>query len=91
MNFIFKEVPDCVSKNLVLFSLNFSMDLFINKAQFDAGFSERLKLKDKSVPTILDPMLRHTSVSNCFHYVGIYFRVYNMLHLFKQSVQMRGV
>ncbi len=41
------------------------MDLFINKAQLDAGFSERLKLKDKSVPTILDPMLQHISVSNC--------------------------
>ncbi len=47
------------------------MDWFINKAQFDAGFSERLKLKDDAVLIILDPtvMSQHTSVSNCFHYV----------------------
>ncbi len=31
------------------------MDLFKNKAQFDAGFSERLKLKDNAVLTILGP------------------------------------
>ncbi len=43
MNFI-NEVPDCVSKNLVLCSLHFTPDSFTNKAQFDAGFSERLKL-----------------------------------------------
>ncbi len=29
-------------------------DLFTNKARFDAGFSERLKLKDDTVLTILD-------------------------------------
>ncbi len=41
------------------------------QAQFDAGFSERLKLKNDDVPTILDPtvMSQHTSVSNCFYYV----------------------
>ncbi len=33
------------------------------------GFSERLKLKDDVVSTILDPMWHHTSVSNCFYYV----------------------
>ncbi len=47
------------------------MDLFTNKAEFDAGFSERLKLKDDSVPNILDTtvMSQHTSVSNCFYYM----------------------
>ncbi len=39
------------------------------QGKFDTGFSERLKLKDDAVPTILDPMSHHTSVSNCFYYV----------------------
>ncbi len=38
MNSIFNKVPDFVSKILVLFSLNFTMDLFTNEAQFNAGF-----------------------------------------------------
>ncbi len=61
---------DHVSKNLVLCSLHFTADS-LNKAQFDMGFSERLKLKDDAVMTILDPtvMLQHTSVSNCFYYM----------------------
>ncbi len=71
MNIICNEVPDHVCKNLVLCSLNFTTDSFTNKAQFDAGFSERLKLKDDAVLTILDPtvMSQHTSVSNCFYYL----------------------
>ncbi len=61
------------------------MDWFINKAQFDAGFSERLKLKDDAVLIILDPtvMSQHTSVSNCFslrdHYCFVcYYRLFDM-------------
>ncbi len=107
---------------LILCSLLFSTDLFTNKAQFNTGYSERFKLKDDAVPTILNPMSHLTSVSKCFHYVitialsvitdrlctylcvlnqntavsiceekipvGINF---NLPHLFKQSVQMRGV
>ncbi len=49
MNFIFNEDPDRVSKILVLCSLHFTADSFTNKAQFDAGFSESLKLKDNAV------------------------------------------
>ncbi len=47
------------------------MDSFTNKAQFDTGFSERLKLKDDAMLAILDStvMLQHTIVSNCFYYV----------------------
>ncbi len=55
MNFIFNEDPDCISKNSVICSLHFTSDSFTNKAQFDAGFSERLKLKDDAVPSILEP------------------------------------
>ncbi len=69
MNFIFNEVPDHVSKNLVLCSFHFNADLFTNKAQLDTGFSEILKLK--AVPAVLGPtvMSYHTSVSNCFNYM----------------------
>ncbi len=71
INFIFNEDPDHVSKTLVPCSLNFTTESFTNTAQFDAGFSKRLKLKDGSVQTILDltVMLHHTSVNNCFYYV----------------------
>ncbi len=63
---IFNEDPDRVSKNLVLCSLHFTVDFFINKVQFNVGFSERLKLKDDAVPTILD--LTGMSQSNCFYW-----------------------
>ncbi len=61
-----------VSKNLFLRSHHFTTDSFTNKAQFDTVFSERLKLKDDAVPTILDltEMSQHTSVSNCFYSVA---------------------
>ncbi len=53
MNFIFNDDPDRVSKNLVICSLHFTVDSFTNKAQFDAGFSKTLKVKD-AVPSILE-------------------------------------
>ncbi len=71
MYFILNEVPDGVSKNLVLYSLNFTMDLFTKNTQFYTVFAERLKLIDDAVPTILDLTVisHHTCVSNCFYYV----------------------
>ncbi len=48
---LYNKVPDPVSKNLILCSLHFTAYLFTNKTQFDAGFSERLKLKDDAVLT----------------------------------------
>lgn len=60
MNFIFNQVPDHVSKNLVLCLLSFT-DL-------------QKELKDDalpSLPTILDLtiMLHDTMLSNCFYYL----------------------
>ncbi len=65
MNFILNEVPDRVSKNLVLCSLHFTVHSFTNKATFDAGFSERLKVKDDAVLSSLDSTGRsnHTTVT----------------------------
>ncbi len=66
---------DCEWTRIVVYMQSFGISLWyclvwqINKAQFDVGFSERLKLKDDVVSTILDPMWHHTSVSNCFYYV----------------------
>ncbi len=64
-----RKVPDFVSKNLVLCLPHFTMDLFTNKAQFNAGFLERLKIKNDVVLNILDPTVKshHTSMRNCFH------------------------
>ncbi len=58
-----------VSKNLVLCSLTFTTDSCTNKVQFDVGFSERLKLKDDAVPTMLNPtVMSHHLWSLCGHY-----------------------
>lgn len=37
-------------------SLHFGDDCFTNKAQFDAGFANRLQLRDAAVPTLKDPV-----------------------------------
>ncbi len=51
--------------------VHFTMDSFTNKAKFDTGFSERLKLKDNAVLAIMDPtaLLQHASVSNSIYCV----------------------
>ncbi|ROI15203.1 hypothetical protein DPX16_9002 [Anabarilius grahami] len=98
INFIFNEVPDRVSTNC-----QYERDLFSNKAQFDTGFSAKLKLKNDAFLTILDPtvMSHHTSVSNCFYYVIIialsvikdrlicteYLCVFNLLNYIQKSEQ----
>ncbi len=87
INFTFNEVPDRVSKKLVHCLLRFTMDLFKNKAQFDTGFSKRLKLKDCAVLTILDltVMSHHTGVSNCFNYmitVALYVFIDHLIWIF---------
>ncbi|XDV47651.1 hypothetical protein PO909_017226 [Leuciscus waleckii] len=39
MNFIFNDVPvSRVSKTMIICSLHFTVDLFLNKTQFDADF-----------------------------------------------------
>uniref|UniRef100_A0A673KGT1 THAP-type domain-containing protein n=1 Tax=Sinocyclocheilus rhinocerous TaxID=307959 RepID=A0A673KGT1_9TELE len=65
MNLIFNEDPDLVGKNLVLCSRHFTTDSFANKAQFNAGFSERLKLKEVAVPNILYPTLYAHTIYRC--------------------------
>ncbi len=49
------------------------MDLFTNKVQFDAEFSERLKLKDDAVLSAdyigFDSNVATHNLSNCFYYV----------------------
>ena len=51
MGFVFPEHQwSCAS--VLVCSLLFDDDRFINKAQFDAGFADSLMLKDGEVPTI---------------------------------------
>ncbi len=58
----------------------------INPIKFDVGFSERLKLKDNAVLTILDPtvMSHHKSMSNCYYMVTIALSVItdNLIRVF---------
>ncbi|XP_056608949.1 uncharacterized protein LOC130426283 isoform X2 [Triplophysa dalaica] len=55
LKFIFKDVPAHVAKTFSVCSLHFTADSFVNKAQVDAGFAERLRLKSCALPSILDP------------------------------------
>ncbi len=89
-NFIFNEVPDRASKNSVLCSLYFTVDSF-TKAQFDAGFSERLKLKDHAVLTILDQtvMFNNVPVFTDRLICTEYLCVFNLNH--SSSPSMRNV
>ncbi len=52
--------PDCIRKHLVL-SLHFTINFFFKQGTIDAGFSERLKLKDDAVLTIFDLMSLHST------------------------------
>lgn len=40
MNFIFNEVPDCVSKTMFICSLNFTSNMFLNKTVWHRLFRE---------------------------------------------------
>ncbi len=53
-------------QNLILCSLYFTAYSFTNRAQCDAGFSEKLKLKEDAVPSILAPAVMSQHKSNCF-------------------------
>ncbi len=65
MNFIFNEDPDRVSKKPAFCSLHFTTDSVTNRAQFDMGFSKRLKLKDNVVLNILDlGVSRYTGIDD---------------------------
>ncbi|KAM8735506.1 uncharacterized protein AB9X84_023933 [Acanthopagrus schlegelii] len=55
LQFIFKSntIPQQYSPKLVLCSHHFTEDCFENHAQFKAGYSKRLILKEGAVPTVL--------------------------------------
>ncbi|XP_038575012.1 uncharacterized protein LOC119902735 [Micropterus salmoides] len=55
LRFIFSRIPQGHLPNLFLCSLHFTEDCFVNRPQFDAGFCQRLVLKDGSVPTLGRP------------------------------------
>lgn len=52
LKFIFTTVPQHYNPKLSLCSLHFTEDCFLNLAQFNAGFSKRLVLKEVAVPSL---------------------------------------
>ncbi|XP_031419109.2 zinc finger and SCAN domain-containing protein 2-like isoform X2 [Clupea harengus] len=54
LNFVFTNVPSTVP-NILLCVRHFTEDCFKNRAQFDAGFSQLLLLKDGAIPTLCGP------------------------------------
>ncbi|XP_071768737.1 uncharacterized protein LOC139922184 [Centroberyx gerrardi] len=55
LKFLFTHVPQKFSQNLSVCSVHFSADCFLNLAQHNAGFADKLLLKDTAIPTLLDP------------------------------------
>ncbi|XP_030605848.1 uncharacterized protein LOC115794460 [Archocentrus centrarchus] len=53
LKFIFTTIPQQYNPNLLLCSLHFTENCFLNRAQFNAGFSRRLVLRDGAVPTLV--------------------------------------
>ncbi len=51
--FIYSEIPRTFSSTLTVCSAHFTSDCFVNLAQFNAGFSKKLLIKDSAVPTLL--------------------------------------
>ncbi|XP_031154587.1 uncharacterized protein LOC116049247 isoform X6 [Sander lucioperca] len=52
LQFIFNTTPQDYNPNLMLCSVHFTDDCFLNRPQFNLGFSKRLLLKDRAVPTL---------------------------------------
>ncbi|KAF1388886.1 hypothetical protein PFLUV_G00067520 [Perca fluviatilis] len=52
LKFVFGTIPQDYNPNLVLCSVHFTEDCFLNLQQFNSGFSNRLILKDRAVPTL---------------------------------------
>lgn len=69
IQFIFKECPSHVSTDLRVCSLHFTIDCFKNKSQHDAGFAQKLLLKERAVPTVLESIRIPQTVSNAFIYI----------------------
>ncbi|XP_067299120.1 uncharacterized protein [Pseudorasbora parva] len=69
MEFVFPEKQRRCT-NFYVCALHFDADCFINKAQFDAGFSDRLILKDGAVPTIKVPTLEPQASTSAYNPTG---------------------
>ncbi len=74
MNFIFKEVPDCVSENLFLSSLHFTVDLQTrhNSTVFSLKINTKRRCCADSIGSDPTVMSHHTNVSNCLILWGHY-------------------
>uniref|UniRef100_A0A3Q3I9R1 THAP domain-containing protein 1 n=1 Tax=Monopterus albus TaxID=43700 RepID=A0A3Q3I9R1_MONAL len=71
MKFVFRgQQRSCV--NVLVCSRHFMDGYFTNKAQYDAGFSDRLKLKVGAVPTLEGHESKPHAVSKMVLYIFAY-------------------
>ncbi|XP_016103244.1 piggyBac transposable element-derived protein 4-like isoform X2 [Sinocyclocheilus grahami] len=52
LTFIFKSVPEKYNPHIAICAAHFTEDRFLNVREFNAGFAQKLVLKDGAVPTL---------------------------------------
>lgn len=77
IQFIVKKCPIPISCHIRVCSAHFTSGCFENKSQYDAGFAQKLVLKDRAVPTIFDPGRIWQTVSNVCHMCAIFLKSYD--------------
>ena len=62
-NLFFTTIPPYYNTSLALCSVNFSDNCFQNRGKYEAGFSDRLLLRNDAVPTLMGfPGSQHVSM-----------------------------
>lgn len=69
IQFAFPDLPPQHNTNINLCALHFTDESFVNRAQYNAGFSARLLLKEGAVPTLLG----HSGPSVVSVFTGMFF------------------
>ncbi|XP_056587765.1 piggyBac transposable element-derived protein 4-like [Triplophysa dalaica] len=74
IQFIVKKSSTQINAHLRVCSSHFTSGCFENKSQYDAGFAQKLLLKDRAVPTIWDPTrIKQTNVQQLPAVVDLHF------------------
>ncbi|XP_062848002.1 uncharacterized protein si:dkey-79d12.4 [Trichomycterus rosablanca] len=63
IRFIYNTIPERFSRSLTVCSAHFTSDCFLNRAQYNEGFAQKLLLKDGAIPTLHHPTTANTATT----------------------------